>query len=156
MHIAVAQEIENLLKPSLNALCSALCTKVEAFKDIIKIGRTHLQVSNHQWWRFSIQNYLGQGVTILLVHQVQHHLLEDDYTMWREIFWVLCRKSNAFVYCYLQDAVPLTLGQEFGAYLHQVQTGIERIDATMSHLYELAAGILAFFLFMGKNLGSKL
>lgn len=84
MHIAVAQEIENLLKPSLNALCSALRTKVEAFKDIIKIGRTHLQVSNYHWCRFSIQNYLG--VTILLVHQVQHHLLEDNYTMWREIF----------------------------------------------------------------------
>ncbi|KAK7492275.1 hypothetical protein BaRGS_00016372, partial [Batillaria attramentaria] len=81
MHIAVAQEIENLLKPNLNALCNTLKIKVQEFEDIVKIGRTHLQ-----------------------------------------------------------DAVPLTLGQEFSGYAHQVEVGLERIESVMPRLYELAIG----------------
>ena len=44
MHIAVAQEIDHLLKPNLNALSNTLQIKTQEFKDIVKIGRTHLQV----------------------------------------------------------------------------------------------------------------
>lgn len=44
MHIAVAEEIVTCLKPNLNELHRALCEKQEEFKEIIKIGRTHLQV----------------------------------------------------------------------------------------------------------------
>ena len=40
----------------------------------------------------------------------------------------------------LQDAVPLTLGQEFSGYAHQVQAGLERVEATLPRLYELAIG----------------
>uniref|UniRef100_A0A915N694 fumarate hydratase n=2 Tax=Meloidogyne javanica TaxID=6303 RepID=A0A915N694_MELJA len=39
-----------------------------------------------------------------------------------------------------QDAVPLTLGQEFSGYVVQVANGIERIKSTLPRLYELAAG----------------
>lgn len=39
-----------------------------------------------------------------------------------------------------QDAVPLTLGQEFGAYAAQVEFGIERVKSTLPRLYYLAAG----------------
>ena len=39
-----------------------------------------------------------------------------------------------------QDATPLTLGQEFGGYTHQVQLGIERIEQTLPRLMELAQG----------------
>ncbi|CAJ0922171.1 unnamed protein product, partial [Mesorhabditis belari] len=39
-----------------------------------------------------------------------------------------------------QDAVPLTLGQEFSAYVQQVDNGIARIQGTLPRLYELAAG----------------
>lgn len=39
-----------------------------------------------------------------------------------------------------QDATPLTLGQEFSGYAHQVAMGIERIELTLSGLYELAQG----------------
>ncbi|PAV78950.1 hypothetical protein WR25_06794 [Diploscapter pachys] len=39
-----------------------------------------------------------------------------------------------------QDAVPLTLGQEFSAYVMQVNNGIARVEATLPRLYELAAG----------------
>jgi fumarate hydratase class II len=41
---------------------------------------------------------------------------------------------------HLQDAVPLTLGQEFGGYVAQLDADIERIEQTMPGLYELAIG----------------
>jgi fumarate hydratase class II len=43
MHIAAAEEIVHRLVPSLQQLHNALNDKAEAFKDIIKIGRTHTQ-----------------------------------------------------------------------------------------------------------------
>src|SRR6476620_2326452 len=81
MHIAAAEEIAYRLNPALARLYQALKDKAEAFQDILKIGRTHLQ-----------------------------------------------------------DATPLTLGQEFGGYAAQVNHGIERIKLTLPGLYELAQG----------------
>src|SRR3954463_5866044 len=43
MHIACAEEIQHRLLPALKHLHSALADKVAAWKDIIKIGRTHTQ-----------------------------------------------------------------------------------------------------------------
>jgi len=43
MHIAAAEEFVNTLIPALEHLHKALSDKAEAFKDIIKIGRTHTQ-----------------------------------------------------------------------------------------------------------------
>jgi len=43
MHIACAEEIEHRLLPALKHLHAALAAKVAAWKDIIKIGRTHTQ-----------------------------------------------------------------------------------------------------------------
>ncbi|MFC7704119.1 class II fumarate hydratase [Plastorhodobacter daqingensis] len=39
-----------------------------------------------------------------------------------------------------QDATPLTLGQEFSGYAHQVAKGIERVKACLPDIYELAQG----------------
>ncbi|MEO1139441.1 MAG: class II fumarate hydratase [Pseudomonadota bacterium] len=39
-----------------------------------------------------------------------------------------------------QDATPLTLGQEFSGYAHQVRQGIARINACLPGIYELAQG----------------
>ncbi len=39
-----------------------------------------------------------------------------------------------------QDATPLTLGQEFGGYAHQIRQGIARVHAAMPGIYELAQG----------------
>ncbi|KMW57034.1 Fumarate hydratase class II [Candidatus Rhodobacter oscarellae] len=39
-----------------------------------------------------------------------------------------------------QDATPLTLGQEFSGYAHQVRKGIERVEACLGDIYELAQG----------------
>jgi fumarate hydratase class II len=42
MHIAAVEQIDQRLIPSVGNLRNALAAKAEAFKDIIKIGRTHL------------------------------------------------------------------------------------------------------------------
>lgn len=41
---------------------------------------------------------------------------------------------------HLQDATPLTLGQEFSGYVSQLQHGLAHIEASLPHLYELALG----------------
>src|SRR5436190_1578158 len=41
---------------------------------------------------------------------------------------------------HLQDAVPMTLGQEFGGYASVVRHGIARVKATLRHLAELPIG----------------
>lgn len=41
---------------------------------------------------------------------------------------------------HLMDATPITLGQEFSGYARQVELGIERIEATLPRLGELAIG----------------
>ncbi|KAK3585214.1 hypothetical protein CHS0354_027510 [Potamilus streckersoni] len=81
MHIAVGMEINGRLLPGLQLLHKALEEKTQEFKDIIKLGRTHLQ-----------------------------------------------------------DATPLTLGQEFSGYVQQIFNGIRRVKDTLPGLYELAAG----------------
>ncbi|WP_448951754.1 class II fumarate hydratase [Labrys neptuniae] len=81
MHVAAAREIHDRLLPALSHLASALERKAEAFKDIIKIGRTHLQ-----------------------------------------------------------DATPLSLGQEFSGYAAQLRQGIRRVEAGLAELMPLAQG----------------
>ncbi len=39
-----------------------------------------------------------------------------------------------------QDATPLTLGQEFGGYAHQMAKAIERVEMCLPDIYELAQG----------------
>jgi fumarate hydratase class II len=41
---------------------------------------------------------------------------------------------------HLQDAVPLTLGQEFSGYVAQLDSDLKRIEATLPDVYELALG----------------
>ncbi|MEM8730093.1 MAG: class II fumarate hydratase [Pseudomonadota bacterium] len=50
-----------------------------------------------------------------------------------------------------QDATPLTLGQEFGGYTHQVAKGLERVEACLGDIYELAQGGTA----VGTGLNTK-
>jgi len=39
-----------------------------------------------------------------------------------------------------QDATPLTLGQEFSGYVHQVAAGLQRVESALGHIHELAQG----------------
>ncbi|MGF1552825.1 MAG: class II fumarate hydratase [Paracoccaceae bacterium] len=50
-----------------------------------------------------------------------------------------------------QDATPLTLGQEFSGYAHQVRQGIVRVDQALDNLYFLAQGGTA----VGTGLNAK-
>jgi len=50
-----------------------------------------------------------------------------------------------------QDATPLTLGQEFSGYAHQVAKGITRVEACLPDIYELAQGGTA----VGTGLNTK-
>ncbi len=58
----------------------------------------------------------------------------------------LDEKSKAFAdivkigRTHLQDATPLTLGQEFSGYVAQLDQGIRHLESTLPHLYELALG----------------
>lgn len=81
MHIAAAVALNTKLIPAVHGLRHALATKMNAFKGIIKIGRTHLQ-----------------------------------------------------------DAVPITLEQEFSGYVAQLDACIQRLEGVLPELYELAAG----------------
>ncbi|GGK47990.1 class II fumarate hydratase [Nocardia camponoti] len=58
--------------------------------------------------------------------------LQDKATQWRSVV-----KSGR---THLMDAVPVTLGQEFGGYTRQIAAGIERIMATLPRLGELPIG----------------
>jgi len=92
MHVAIAMSARDVLLPGLAKLHTALAAKSVAFKDIIKIGRTHTQ-----------------------------------------------------------DATPLTLGQEFSGYAHQVAQGIMRVNKILPEIYELAQGGTA----VGTGLNTK-
>ena len=52
---------------------------------------------------------------------------------------------------HLQDATPLTLGQEFSGYAKQVEYGIARVKDTLPRLYQLAQGGTA----VGTGINSK-
>ena len=61
MHIATAEEISNSLIPALEKLHAALAERSDAFKDIIKIGRTHLQDATTPYSRAGIFRLFGDG-----------------------------------------------------------------------------------------------
>ena len=52
---------------------------------------------------------------------------------------------------HLQDATPMTLGQEFSGYAKQIEYGIARVKSTLPRLYELAQGGTA----VGTGLNAK-
>ncbi|MGR3443654.1 class II fumarate hydratase [Thalassococcus profundi] len=64
----------------------------------------------------------------------------------RKLHGALVAKSEEFAdiikigRTHTQDATPLTLGQEFGGYAHQVAQGIRRVEACLPDIYELAQG----------------
>jgi len=92
MHIAIAIKAREKLLPSLKLLNNELKNKSKDFKNIIKVGRTHLQ-----------------------------------------------------------DATPITLGQEFSGYHSQLSKCIKRIENALEEIYFLAQGGTA----VGTGLNTK-
>ena len=64
--------------------------------------------------------------------EVLHDALATKAREWRTVV-----KSGR---THLMDAVPVTLGQEFGGYARQIEAGIERVQASLPRLGELAIG----------------
>jgi fumarate hydratase, class II len=79
---------------------------------------------------------------IAAVEEVVHRLV-PSVTRLRD---ALAAKSGEFAgivkigRTHLQDAVPLTLGQEFGGYVAQLDADLERVQLVLPGLYELAIG----------------
>jgi fumarate hydratase, class II len=79
---------------------------------------------------------------VAAVHAVEKRLVPAL----RELRDTLAAKSTAFAdvvkigRTHLQDATPLSLGQEFSGYVSQLDHGIEHLRAAMPHLCELALG----------------
>jgi fumarate hydratase, class II len=75
----------------------------------------------------------------------------------RALTFALIAKSEAFGAIvklgrtHLQDATPVTLGQEFSGYVAQLEFGLERLEATLPGLYRLAQGGTA----VGTGLNAK-
>ncbi len=61
-----------------------------------------------------------------------HKVFVDKAAGWRDVV-----KTGR---THLEDATPLTVGQEWSGYARQIEQGIERLKASMAGLYELAMG----------------
>jgi fumarate hydratase, class II len=81
MNIAAAVRVKERLIPAVSALRDAIAAKAEEWKDIVKIGRTHMQ-----------------------------------------------------------DATPLTLGQEWSGYAGMLSDNLDRIEDALKGVYRLALG----------------
>jgi fumarate hydratase class II len=81
MHIAAVDILHQRVLPNLTALHAAIDAKARQWRDVVKIGRTHLE-----------------------------------------------------------DAVPLTVGQEWSGYARQLEQAIGQLKTSSEGLYELAAG----------------
>src|SRR6201996_6586578 len=81
MNIAAAVNVKERLIPAVQALHDAIAAKADEWKDIVKIGRTHMQ-----------------------------------------------------------DATPLTLGQEWSGYAGMLSDNLERIEDALKGIYSLALG----------------
>ncbi len=90
---------------------------------------------------------------VAAVEQVHHKLLPSLHHLAK----ALEAKAKAWAdiikigRTHLQDATPLTLGQEFSGYAAQIRNGIDRVTATLPRLYALAQGGTA----VGTGLNSK-
>ena len=79
---------------------------------------------------------------IAAAEEVVHRLLPAV----RDLRDALDAKAKAFAdivkigRTHLQDAVPLTLGQEFSGYVAQLDADVERLEAALPGIYELAIG----------------
>ncbi len=71
------------------------------------------------------------------------HLLKPSLAALRDVFAAKAADFDSVIKIgrtHLQDATPLTLGQEFSGYAAQLDYGIQALDRALPRLYELALG----------------
>lgn len=82
------------------------------------------------------------AMNIATVEMIQHNLipavknLRDGLAVKQKEFENIVKIGRT----HLQDAVPLTLGQEFSGYVSQLDADLKRLDFILIDLYELAIG----------------
>jgi fumarate hydratase class II len=107
-----------------------------------KGGRTPIHPNDHVNLGQSSNDVIPSALHIATALGLRHGLISGLVT----IKDALALKSNEFNNIYkigrthLQDAVPMTLGQEFSGYAHQMELGVHRIEAAFERLNELALG----------------
>ena len=79
---------------------------------------------------------------VAAVQELQHRLI-PAIRLLRETLATKAQAFNAIVKIgrtHLQDATPLTLGQEFSGYVAQLDHGLRHVEAALPHVCELALG----------------
>jgi fumarate hydratase class II len=105
-------------------------------------GKSPVHPNDHVNRSQSSNDSFPTAMHIAAVEQIHRRLLPAL----EHLFSVLWAKSLEFSEVvkigrtHLQDATPLTLGQEFSGYAQQVKRGIERVKAAVPRLCELAQG----------------
>jgi fumarate hydratase class II len=105
-------------------------------------GRTPVHPNDHVNLGQSSNDSFPTAMHIAAVAEIHDRLLPSL----RRLHAALTERAACFAKIvkigrtHMQDAVPLTLGQEFGAYARQMELGIARIEATLPRLYAVAQG----------------
>ncbi|PWC45706.1 class II fumarate hydratase [Azospirillum sp. TSO22-1] len=107
-----------------------------------KGSKTPIHPNDHVNMGQSSNDSFPTAMHVAAVEQIHHELIPALEHM----AGVLEDKVRAFAdivkigRTHLQDATPLTLGQEFSGYAAQVRFGIDRLRACLPRLYQLAQG----------------
>ena len=72
MHIAAVEQLEDVLLPAVSRLRDTLHTKAEQFRDVVKVGRTHLQGRHAHHFRARDQR-LGSPTRRSSCRRPTHH-----------------------------------------------------------------------------------
>lgn len=105
-------------------------------------GKDPVHPNDHVNQSQSSNDTFPTAMHIAAVYVIQHDLLPAV----EELRDGLAQKQKKFSHIiktgrtHLQDAVPLTLGQEFSGYVAQLDASIDNIKKTLPGLYELALG----------------
>jgi fumarate hydratase class II len=105
-------------------------------------GKDPIHPNDHVNMSQSSNDTFPTAMHIAAVDVVVHNLLPSI----KELRDGLAQKQKEFAHIikigrtHLQDAVPLTLGQEFSGYVAQLDAAMKNIQATLPGLYELALG----------------
>ncbi len=116
-------------------------------------SKTPVHPNDHVNMGQSSNDTFPTAMHIAAVEQIHHDLIPALETLHK----ALDDKANAYAKIvkigrtHLQDATPLTLGQEFSGYATQIEYGIARVKDTLPRLYKLAQGGTA----VGTGINSK-
>lgn len=105
-------------------------------------GDQHIHPNDHVNCGQSSNDVIPTAIHIAALEGIQHDLIPALESLQRE----LARKADEFSAVikigrtHLQDATPLTLGQEFSGYASQIEHGIARLKNIQPPLAELALG----------------